>query len=119
MTLKSLSPAILALSLFAVGCGGEHGDGDGTPDAEVAAVLALTGDSTNGASVFANTCAACHGSDGVSGYGDDLSSAIPAHSDQAIVEVILYGEDDMPAQSQLSDQEVADVLEYCRDTFGG
>ena len=120
MALKTLTPVFVALAFLTVGCGdGDDDIVDATPNADVEAILTLTGDETAGASVFSSTCSACHGADGDSGYAADLTSVVPARSDERIIEAVIYGDGSMPAQSALTDQEVADVLAYCRDTFGG
>lgn len=107
---------VLGVLIFTPGC--DDDDDSGTPDAHIDDILALTGDSTAGATVYSNTCATCHGADGSGGSGPALTSEMSEQSDEEFVSIVLYGEDRMPAQSQLSDQEIADVLSYCRDTFG-
>ncbi|MCK6521874.1 cytochrome c [Myxococcota bacterium] len=110
---------LMTLTLaFAVACGDKETATDSGGDSQVDAILALTGDSTAGATVFSNTCAGCHGADGASGYAANLVEEIPEKDDAFIVGVIINGyEGGMPAQD-LSDQEVADVLAYVRATFG-
>ena len=116
---------LLAFTLaFTAACGDkdtatDSGGGDsGDSNSEVDAILALTGDATAGGTTFANTCAACHGADGASGYAANLVEEIPSKDDAFIVNIIINGDGGgMPAQD-LSDQEVADVLAYVRATFG-
>ena len=115
---------LLAFTLaFTAACGDkdtatDSGGGD-SGASEVDAILALTGDATAGATTFSNTCAACHGADGASGYAANLVEEIPSKDDAFIVNIIINGDGGgMPAQD-LSDQEVADVLAHVRATFGG
>ena len=113
---------LLAFTLaFTAACGDKDTGTDSGGDSgasEVDAILALTGDATAGATTFSNTCAACHGADGASGYAANLVEEIPSKDDAFIVNIIINGDGGgMPAQD-LSDQEVADVLAYVRATFG-
>lgn len=75
---------------------------------------ASKGDPTAGETVFANTCAACHGADGTGGSGPDITGEAFASDLESIIR---NGEGEMPAQSQLSDTEVADVIAYMQATF--
>ena len=109
--------SVLVLAILGVLAGCEH---DHAPDdADVSGILALTGDATAGATVFNNSCAdsSCHGPDGNSGQGPNLSDEVPNHDDEQLALVIKYGAHDMPAQSQLSDQQIADVIAYLNATF--
>ncbi|MCK6515705.1 cytochrome c [Myxococcota bacterium] len=113
--------ALIAFTLaFTAACGDKDTgtDSGGDSNSEVDAILALTGDATAGGTTFANTCAACHGADGASGYAANLVEEIPEKDDAFIVDIVINGDGGgMPAQD-LSDQEVADVLAYVRATFG-
>lgn len=93
---------------------------EGGSSADVDAVLALTGDATAGADVFAGSCgqSTCHAADGSGGEGVDLREHIPEHTDAQLVELMIDGEGEMPATG-LTAQEEADVLAYLRETFGG
>ncbi|MBL8618604.1 MAG: c-type cytochrome [Deltaproteobacteria bacterium] len=53
-----------ALALGLVACGGKEG--------RVEEVLALEGDATSGAEVYAVNCAGCHGADGGGGSGPNI-----------------------------------------------
>jgi mono/diheme cytochrome c family protein len=89
---------------------GGEGDGDGT---------ALVGDAANGATIYASTCASCHGVDGVGGAsGPSLVAYVPAASDADLTGIVDNGKGSMPDMG-LSAQEVADVVAYLRETFGG
>lgn len=110
--------ALLGLSLVLPACGGEGEEEDEFDTTGADAVLALTGDATNGATVYGASCAACHAADGSGGSGPSLIEEIPELTDEQIAGIILNGYEEMAAQSSLDDQEVADVLAYCRETFG-
>ena len=72
-------------------------------------ILALTGDTTNGGTVFAANCASCHGTDATGGSGPSIAGVA---ADEA-VSIVLAGEEDMPAfDGEITDQEIADVLAY-------
>ncbi|MEZ4379926.1 MAG: cytochrome c [Nannocystaceae bacterium] len=104
-----------ALLAFAPAC-------DGSDNPDVANIIALSGDSMSGESLYGTHCASCHMADGTGNDGLGYPSLVEhaSHeSDEEIVEIVLEGEDAMPAfRSQLSDQEVADVLAYIRATWG-
>jgi mono/diheme cytochrome c family protein len=88
---------------------------DGSP---TTASSAGTTAAPNGAAVFANRCASCHGSDGGGGLGPQLSGGrvvarFPDIADQ--IAVITNGRGGMPGfGSRLSAQEIAAVAEYTR-----
>lgn len=81
-----------------------------------------TGDATAGAEVYAGSCEGCHGADGTLGVeiggtpATDLNTEVPEESDDELIDIILNGEGNMPAQS-LSEQEAADCVAYLRETF--
>ena len=90
--------------LLLLACEGGKGDFD--------AILALEGDATAGATVFADNCASCHGTDATGGSGPDLTAEAD-EADEELLEYIVYGEEDMPSfDGVLDDQEMADVLAY-------
>lgn len=96
-----------------VACGG----GDGTRSD---AILALDGDATAGATVYADNCAVCHAASGLGvddgGTGPNLTEAAGETSEDAeFIGYILNGEGDMPSFSDLTDQEIADVLAHIHD----
>ncbi len=77
--------------------------------ARVDAILGLTGDATNGAIVYADNCAGCHGADGSGGS----ERGILGEDDAETAEIVLNGEESMPAFADtLSDQDVADLLAW-------
>lgn len=77
-------------------------------------------DLTNGARVFHDTCAVCHGDNGTGlGSASDLSEVLPQMSDDEVKEVIRHGAPGMPSfRSTLSDDEIRDVIAYIRDSEG-
>ena len=77
------------------------------------------GDATNGATVYAQNCAACHGENAEGGaVGPTLISAeLQAQDDDFYREVILNGREgtSMPAwEGRLSTQEIEDVIAFVR-----
>ena len=64
--------------------------------AQVDDILALEGDAVSGEEVFSANCASCHGADGTGGSGPNLV-AEAGEDDAEWVEIILGGEDTMPA----------------------
>ncbi|MCB9569286.1 MAG: cytochrome c [Myxococcales bacterium] len=104
--------AILIAAVASQACGESDAD----------KILALSGNSANGGTVYTAQCAVCHMADGT-GNADANYPSLVEHamheSDMDIVEVILEGEGAMPEfRSKLSDQEIADLLAYIRATFG-
>lgn len=102
-----MTRSLLFLLPLLVACGSDRAD----------TVLGLEGDATAGELVFADTCASCHGVDGTGGTGPDLTAE--SEDDAELVEVILYGDGEMPAQDQLTDQEVADVVAFVQSIATG
>lgn len=83
-------------------------------DGRVDEILALTGDPVAGEAVFDAHCAACHGTAGSGGSGGALSGGDPS----GVAEVVLLGEEDMPAfDGDLDDQEIADVVAYVTEVL--
>lgn len=88
--------------LLAVACGGKD---------------TIEGDPVNGAVVFADGCASCHGGDGTGGVGPSLYTVVPELTDGELVSVMVDGVGEMPAIA-LEGNEPADVRAYLRETFG-
>lgn len=80
------------------------------------------GDPVAGEAVYASACSGCHGDDGMLGVetggvaAADLSTTVPALSDEALADVIQNGTGEMIATG-LDDTETADVIAYLRETF--
>ena len=88
------------------GGGGDDGGDDGT-----------TG-GVDGATVYANSCAGCHGANGEGVAGPDMVTAVQGLTAEDVADVALYGEGTMPAI--LTDpEEAAAVGEYSVSEFGG
>lgn len=102
------------LAAFLIGCDGKEGE----TDTRVTDILALTGDTANGEALFGTDCAICHGTDGSGGSGPSLVAKVPELSEEEILDVVINGEDSMPAFDGWTDQELADVLAYLTTTFG-
>jgi len=106
-----------------VACGGDDGGegGEGGVNPRTADVLDLTGDSTEGADVYTNTCgiSSCHGPNGNDGSATagDLGTLVPMLDEEQMVTTVLDGNGSMPPQSFLSDQDIADVVAYARERW--
>lgn len=102
---------LLPVMLFA--CGEKAADADGDSGIRVA-----DGDATNGAALYASSCAGCHGADGTGLSAPDLTTGLVASlSDAGLVDVIANGIGSMPAITS-DDQEIADLVAYLRQEWG-
>lgn len=80
----------------------------------------VVGDAERGATIYAASCAACHGASGLGGAGGpSLAKEVAGESDEELVETIREGEDDMPPFPNLSEQDLADLIAWLRQRFGG
>lgn len=96
--------ALLVLALLS-GCNAASSNLD------VTRILDLTPDNNNGATVYADSCAVCHGATGGGGSGPKLAGA--SYAIDRVIDTVLTGKESMPAFSgTLSDQEIADVSAY-------
>lgn len=111
--MKQLAWAALAAMTLAA-CGGPV-DKTG----RVPGILALTGDVSAGQTVFANTCAGCHGPEGKGGSAKAIASAIPGHTPETLATIALNGTGFImgPAGKDLSDQQVADLVAWLKATL--
>jgi mono/diheme cytochrome c family protein len=102
---------VTAFATVVAGCNG----GDGGSTSRTDAILALTGDPSNGQAEYGATCAVCHGA---SGEGSASYPALAGTSlaDDAIVDEIISGNDQgMPAYGdQFDDQTIADILAFVK-----
>ena len=88
---------------FAFGCASEKAN----------TIADLEGDATSGATLYAAHCKACHGEDASSGSVNKNIVEELSHGDANVIQIILYGEDSMPAfENTLSDQDIADIVAY-------
>ena len=102
-----MQPVLMALLLCA-SCGP-------TVEVRAAAVGRHDGDVDQGASVFANSCASCHGTKGEgTAEGIPLGGHFAQHGVEALAAIVIGGEGTMAPQPGLSDQHVADVIAYGR-----
>jgi mono/diheme cytochrome c family protein len=90
------------------------------PSAPPAVVEAAGG--VDGAELFGNSCAGCHGGDGSGGIGPRLAGTVvakfPDPADQ--IAVVKNGRGGMPAfGSRLSDEEIAAIVDYTRTVLSG
>jgi mono/diheme cytochrome c family protein len=130
-TLAALAVLLAALALAIAGCGGD--EVSATPETVVGELptettggdlpaLDLTGDATNGESIFASAgCGACHtlsaaGSSGT--VGPNLDDAKPSY--ELAVTRITKGQGGMPSfADQLEPQEIADVAQFVVESSSG
>jgi mono/diheme cytochrome c family protein len=96
-------------------------DPERPPAAPAAAVEAAGG--VDGAAVFGDNCAGCHGGDGSGGIGPRLAGGrvvqrFPDPAEQ--IAVVTDGRGGMPAwRDQLTEEEIAAVVEYTRTVLAG
>ena len=96
---------MLASLFLLVACGGETLD-------------TATGDA-DGATLYADNCAACHGADGEGASAPAMTLIVPDMMDEAIVDAVANGTDGgMPAFT-FDDAEMSALVTYLRDSFGG
>lgn len=99
--------ALLAL----VGCGGPLVDKTG----RVGAIMPLAADAAAGATVYANTCASCHGPDGKGKTARAIASDVVSLSSEELATITLNGTGLMgPAGAALADQQVADLVGWMK-----
>jgi high-affinity iron transporter len=119
------------LNAALVGCGGgskppEDGSTGATPAPDTVASTPIAGGPADGAKVYADRCALCHGA---TGHGDGPASAgldpkprnhtdgayMNAQSDEALLTVIRNGKGAMPAwKDVMSEDEIQAVLKHVR-----
>jgi mono/diheme cytochrome c family protein len=83
-----------------------------------------TFDETDGASLYAHVCAACHQGDGGGAVGAGSYPALKGDerlaSTDYLIGVLLAGQHAMPALGRaMSDAQLADLVNYVRSTFAG
>jgi mono/diheme cytochrome c family protein len=90
------------------------------PTAAPTEVASVAGDATNGATLYANHCAVCHGDQG-QGAGlakEPLNSAefLDSHSDDDLRQIIIEGvPNEMPPyEDRLSTEDVTDIIAFIR-----
>ena len=106
-----MTRSLFLLLPLLVACGEEGGETSRVDD-----ILALTGDATAGATVYADNCASCHGTDATGGSGPAIAGM---GETEEMAEVILEGEGDMTAfDGVISDQDIADVIAYVQSLYG-
>ena len=107
--------AVLAALLVACG---DKDDDSGAADGSDG-----TADASNGESLYASNCVACHGSGGLGFEETGVSGATnlqvyaPSASESTIVSVILSGQGSMPPISVTQD-EAEDIAAYVKAQFG-
>ena len=73
----------------------------------------------DGAAIFAENCAVCHGADGSGGAGPDLRGIGEMHTIDQLVEVVTNGRGGMPAwREELTADEIRAVAQYVSEIPG-
>lgn len=100
-----MSMRFLFLGLALVACNGDTGETDAEDP---------------GAAIFANSCSACHGTDGsgVDGVGPDLSTKLAGKTAADVEDIVTNGTGNMAAISGLSAQQTTDVAAYVVSEWG-
>lgn len=90
--------------------GSDATDPADTTETRAQVILALTGDSGAGATLYSTNCQACHGSSGEGGTGTELRGL---RFTEGLVNSVLDGKNYMPAfGTVLTDQEIADLIAH-------
>lgn len=86
----------------------------------LAACSSPTGtDPLDGASLYSQSCASCHGTDGAGRNGPSFANNSNLADTDTTIDLILTGSNGMPAfANQLSDTEIAAVLTHIRTSWG-
>lgn len=106
--------ATVAVAAFAVGSGHLAA----APADAAASDPALAELMTEGGSVYATYCSACHGAAGDGGTGPALAGSQVLTSIGTISSQVIDGGVRMPAFSQLSDRQIAAVATFIRNSWG-
>ncbi|MGD9739214.1 MAG: cytochrome c [Bauldia sp.] len=73
----------------------------------------------DGAEVFANNCAGCHGAEGQGGFGPALAGNADLADNALVINQVLNGGEMMPAlAASLTDEQIVAVLNYIRSSWG-
>ena len=112
MTIRRSLVLVAAIGLALSALSGCAAPDPGRP----AQVLALAGNASNGGPVYVRACQSCHEADG-SGEGMQMSSAVPADSDDQLAALVAGGTH--VAATAMTDQEAADLIAYLRQTWPG
>ena len=103
---------VIAATVSLVACGG---DKDGSDTAAAAGTTA----GVDGASVYADNCASCHGADGSGGVGTPLNAGVVAGlSDDELTSVITDGISPSMPSFALPTDELDALVAYLRSEFG-
>ena len=64
----------------------------GAKDDRITTILALTGDTTAGETVYSTNCTGCHGADATGGSGPSLVAAFAEGEDEEMLDYIINGD---------------------------
>ena len=113
---------LLVLTLVLAACGDDGGgeDADDKPSGDRAADIAASVESgeglPDGAELYAQSCATCHGTDGQGAIGPQLTGVADKMTLPDHVNVVLNGRAGMPGWgSTLEDDEIAAIIKYERE----
>lgn len=116
--MRALSLLLLCLSLVAA-CGDKDGDTADTTDTSDTTDTATddTTEELDGATLFADYCATCHGDDGAgTRSGPDIRAEVTRRDDAFLIDVILNGRERMRAVD-VSEAQATNIVAWMRDTF--
>ncbi len=112
VNLMEIVVAVVALGFVVMLFANQPGDGGGGGEAT---------DSSPGATIYAQSCASCHGAEGGGGVGPALAGEVTERFPDAAdeIEVVTDGRAGMPAfGGRLSAEEIEQVVEYTRTDLG-
>jgi mono/diheme cytochrome c family protein len=115
---------ITTCGLVLVGCGEDDGsDGGGGGDRTAAVVEMVNAEDglPDGAELYAQRCATCHGTGGQGAVGPQLAGVVATKlSVEQHADVVLNGRGGMPGwASSLEDDEIAAIIVYERGDMSG
>ncbi|AEB12899.1 c-type cytochrome [Marinithermus hydrothermalis] len=71
-----------------------------------------------GETIYASSCAACHGAEGVGGFAPQFAGNPALADTEAVLKTIYEGRGGMPAFNQFSAEELAAIATYIRNAWG-
>ena len=108
--------ALVIIPMAWTGCGSDETDGTTETETQTTAervttISGLTADATNGASVYASFCAACHGASGEGVSSTPALTSLYGPTVSSVATVVIEGKGSMAGLgTSLTDQQIADVV---------